>query len=443
VSILLESIAFNHDPNSADKDAINLRRNATMFLPVPEWQSGISVDADDSIAAYAIEETKGRTITIRVKLRRTHPAIREIEVRAIPVKPAVLPPWVVQPWAFDPWTALAWGSPVSQYWSYYLSAYLWQLASLSFVPLPSHVAVLGSVKARSVGFEQNQETAEALFELQNPQLAMQGVGAHQVIWQWQHRIQPGGIWRNFALSRHKIYTILAVPSSPSPYPWQQLPYHPANTQLPWSNVMAYACEWAFGATTQDEAATRITRTLFDLGGRFFRYGCELGAITQYTDLINPYFFCSEFLEYLGGGLGRGGFINCTDCATVVSTFANILGCQLWQSRMYENFEVFLVNPIRAIGSDQIQTPCGWPGFNMHEVAWKGDCTADDEVFDACLEVDGGADPTRPPFTAQLPTNMRFGQPGDGLYRDRLAAPQNRAREICEPQPGERRRRFII
>jgi hypothetical protein len=78
---------------------------------------------------------------------------------------------------------------------------------------------------------------------------------------------------------------------------------------------------------------------------------------------------------------------------------------------------------------------------MHEVAWTGDCGEDDLVFDACLELDGDADPTRPPHRAHLPVGMRFGAPGQGLYRDRLAAPAGRL--VCEPQPLFRQRRFVI
>ena len=27
---------------------------------------------------------------------------------------------------------------------------------------------------------------------------------------------------------------------------------------------------------------------------------------------------------------------------------------------------------------------GWPGFSYHEVAWEAACTANDDVYDACL-----------------------------------------------------------
>jgi len=98
---------------------------------------------------------------------------------------------------------------------------------------------------------------------------------------------------------------------------------------------------------------------------------------------------------------------------------------------------FQLNPILAIGSNTWETACGWGGFYYHEVPWKGACTAADSVYDACLQIDGDADPTSAPHTAMLPTNMVFGTPGSGGYRDKLSPSGN-----CDPQPGTRQRRSV-
>src|SRR5439155_18829125 len=84
-----------------------------------------------------------------------------------------------------------------------------------------------------------------------------------------------------------------------------------------------------------------------------------------------------------GGPGLGKYVNCSDCATIVSTFANAVGCDLWQSRMGYGFGL---NPLLAIGFNVWQTACGWGSFSYHEVAWKDGCTANDPVWDACLQV---------------------------------------------------------
>lgn len=101
---------------------------------------------------------------------------------------------------------------------------------------------------------------------------------------------------------------------------------------------------------------------------------------------------------------------------------------------------FGLNELLAIGSTTWQTACGWPGFSYHEVAWSGSCGADDDVWDACLQVDGDADPTHAPHTPLLPAKMRFGHAGDATYLDRLVPPPDRA--ACAPQPTTRTRRPV-
>ncbi len=83
MNILLEAIKFNHDPTAATADGLNLRRNATQWVNVPEWQRGISVNPEDSPAAYAIKETRGHVLTIQAQFRRTDPSIRTAQVRAL------------------------------------------------------------------------------------------------------------------------------------------------------------------------------------------------------------------------------------------------------------------------------------------------------------------------------------------------------------------------
>jgi hypothetical protein len=55
--VQLLAIKFNHDPGSAMNDALNIRRNVSTWINVPEWQQGICVNPEDSPAAYAIAPT--------------------------------------------------------------------------------------------------------------------------------------------------------------------------------------------------------------------------------------------------------------------------------------------------------------------------------------------------------------------------------------------------
>lgn len=406
--IRVEEIAFNHDPGSATTDAFNLRRNATDWVHVPEWRRGISVTPEDSPAAYAIGQVTGQTVTIKASLSCTDPTIASAEIRA---RDNVMFP--------QPGGCLGW-----------LTWLLQVLAQLFYGN------VLGEVQARTVTFV-NGQTGLVPFTLMNTKLSQPRVGPHTTEWCWQYRL-PGKKkkWKTLVVTRHRIYTTLDLPTAP----WQQTPYQPSNTQLPWTAVLDYACEWALGAANLTDAAAGVTRGVNNLGPGLVTYDCPGGGYSWYSA---GGFDCSAFLDRLKGGIGAGYYVNCSDCATFVSTFANIVGCDLWQSRMGSGF--FHLNPMLGIGSTVWQPAChgidGWSdGFGYHEVAWTGACGSNDNVYDACLQVDGDPDPTTAPHTALLPVNMRFGNPGDLEYRDRLTVPADRAN--CSPLSGTRTRRPV-
>lgn len=403
MSVFVEAIKFNHDPNSATNDALNLRRNGTQSVAVPEWRRGVSVNPEDAPAAYAMRETRNRTLTIQAQFSRSDPSLHTIEVRALD---ATVP-----------------GQPQG------CLGLLWWLLRQLVQALFGNV--LGEVKARPVTFLPTGRTNFESFQLARVRIWSARVGVYETNWQWQYRTGPGQPWTDMAVTSHRIYVVLELPNAP----WQQQPFAAGNLQLPWTEVLDHACRWAMRAGTLDAAAAGVTRAVYDLGPGRIEYDCPGYGSTHYA--IGA-FNCTAFLERLRGGYGLGRYVNCTDCATITSSFANILGCDLWQSRMGWNFGL---NPLLAIGSAVWQTACGWSGFYYHEVAWKGACTANDEVFDACLQVDGDADPTAAPHTPLLPTNLRFGNPGDGQYRDRLATPAGRPN--CAPQPGTRTRRAIV
>jgi hypothetical protein len=202
----------------------------------------------------------------------------------------------------------------------------------------------------------------------------------------------------------------------------------------------YACAWARLAKTRDEAAGKVTERVYELGPSIIEYDCPGGGSTHYASFGQ--FNCTKFLERLRGLAGNGNLVNCTDCATIVSTFANILGCDLWASRMGGAY--FLLNPLLAIGSSVWQPACNWPGggFGYHEVAWKNNCTEQDEIFDACLQVDGDADPRHAPHTGLLPVNMKFGNCITMDYRLRLSPPVSGGCNNCNAQPSTKVRRPV-
>jgi hypothetical protein len=369
--IAIEAIKFNHNSGAATHDALNIRKNATQFIDVPEWRRFICVNPEDSRAAYAVATTKNNPIAIEVSLSSTDPGAAFVEVR-----------------------------------------------------------VEHHVKRRAVNFI-NGRTGFIAFELISPPVTRGDVGVHDMEWRWEYRLAPHHRWRHFAVTRHRLYVLLAVPADP----WRQAPYNAGNTQLPWTDVLDYACRWAAGASSTDMAAALVTQSVYRLGPSIVTYDCPGGGSSHYSW---GNFDCTAFLDRLRGGIGNGVYVNCSDCATIVSSFANALGCDLWQSRMGWGFAL---NELLGIGSSVWQTACGWGSFSYHEVAWEAACTANDDIYDACLQVDGDGDPTTAPHVPLLAQDLRFGDPGDLVYRDRLATVAGRPN--CNPQPGTRQRRTVI
>jgi len=398
MSIILQAIAFNSDSTGGSSDALNIRRNASQPVTVPEWQRGRTFTAADSLAVYALENVLGTPVTIRASFSRILPQIVFAEVRAV-----------------QPPLAGSWG-----------------LQTL----LQTQVNVLGEVAPEIVVFKPDGNSEFVSFTLRNVRFSSCGVGAHRVQWRWQYRLRSGAPWLDFAFTEHTIYTVLRVPS----LPWVQAPVSVENTQLPWTDVLDFACRWARGARTPVEAATAISRAVFSLGNGILHYECTVGA-TAYAYEV---FLLSELIELLRGGVGRGRYVNCSDCATIVATFANAVGADLWQSRMGGGLAYrlgyFPVKSVRTIGSARWGQPCGWwPGWTFHEVAWADECTADDPIYDGCLQLD-----LYPPYhVATTPSDLPFSLAavGEWLYRPHLVPSEDWL--LCEPMPLTRRRRPVV
>ncbi len=378
MTVTLESITFNHNPATSRGSALNIRLNGSAPVQIPEWTNG---GGDPSPAAYTISDALTARIQIAVDLVGT--SNTRVFVRAIPANP----------FAFN---------------------------------------VLGPTETATVNFAANGKRKGLKMTLQAPALAQSGVGAFDVNWQWQYKESFAGPWIDFETTRHRIYATLRPPTRP----WVQAPFDASNTQLPWAEVLEWACQWAAFSGTPGAASRAITAAVFQLGPRRIAYDCSNGNPTNYSE---PLFDCTAFLERLSGQYGRGPRVNCTDCATIVSTFANVLGADLWQSRMFNQIVPFRCNMMRLIGAPFFGAVCGTGFFNYHEVAWEGACSDLDDVYDACLEVFFPAPPALG-LTTYVPSDINFGWGFGNTYRDVLVSPESRY--ICQAQPGSRTRRFV-
>ena len=374
------AISFNHDTASMSADAFNVRRNFKDAVSVPEWTPG-KTQPTESPAAYAIEETLGHTITIQAKFTISTTDCTHAEIRA------------------------------------------------------EGGGILGAVDAQVVAFSGGVSLPELVsIPLRNQTIALGGIRLEDITWTWQYRCPGETSWQLMETTRHRIYVVLEKPT----LPWQQQPF--SYDQNPWTDALDYACVWARGKTTRDDAAAAITRTINGKLGLIY----DISAGTpQYIPLqfgAPSVFELTKFLDYVKTGKGLGRIVNCNDCATITTTFANLVGCDLHASVIGWGF---VLTPVKVIGHDDFGCPEWGCSFRFHEVAWKDDAGNADPLFDACLTVDGDCDPWAPPHADLLPLNIIFStNPGAPLplavpfsarsYKERLCSNDERGIGSCHP-----------
>ena len=372
----LVAISFNHNSSAFSGDAMNVRRNFANAISVPEWTIGKTL-ATDSPAAYTIKETQGKKITIRVKFT-VLPKTANAQIKAD--GGGVLGP-------IDPQT----------------------VTFLSGVSVPEFVS----------------------FELKHQSIGASGIKVEDITWNWKYRCCGGCEWEPLQTTHHRIYIILEQPT----LPWKQQPF--SDTQNPWTEALDYACTWAAGKQNRDDAASAITEAVNATLGLV--YDNAAGA-SHYTSGGLALFELTQFLNYLKNGTGLGNIVNCTDCATITTTFSNLVGCDLHASKMGYSFAL---TPFRGIGAAGFGCPGFGCGFSFHEVAWKGAHGNADPLFDACLRVDGDSNPWAAPHTEQFPVNIIFStNPGAPLplaipfnaqsYKERLCTNDAGGIGSCNP-----------
>lgn len=378
-SIDLLGIKFNYVPTDASVGALPIRRNWKDEVKIPEWQKG-DTNAVDSPAAYAISKVSNKKITIQAKFVISTNKATTVQITA------------------------EGGGILGQ---------------------------IGPVTTTITNGYSNPQYVS--FELPRHKLGEGGVQYQDIKWTWYYRIGTGPRIK-MTESSHRIYALLDTPT----LPWVQIG---DVTQLPWTDVMDFACEWAKGKKNADDAAAEVARKVNGEIG--LTYDMTAGDL-HYTD--NSNFYCTDFIDFLKHAGGAGNIVNCVDCATIVTTFANILGCDLYSAQMGRDFSL---NKIIAIGQTSWGYPNWGPGFSYHEVAWKNSSIFqyNDFVYDACLKVDNSIDPWGMPDSNRiqiLPQNIAFTTLGktvtipvikpfyDASYRERLATNTNDGISKCIP-----------
>jgi hypothetical protein len=367
----VEEVHFNHDVNSATSDALNIRKNASGNpIQAPEWKRGSPAQP----AAYAAAAL-GAQVTIKARFSGG-PADGARKIRAVdawvpPAKPSGCFGWIV---------------------------YLIALLIRSFLG-----NVLGDTDEQLAAFDGAGESGLITFTLVNHKLKTSGVGIRTTEWKWQ--VRKKGSWQDFDATQHKVYLVVDMPSGP----WDQSPAG-NNTQLPWTDALDKACLWALGAKTKDEAAERVTIAVNTQPNQSY---------TPITIFGSSAYHLSSYLNQLDGGAPFQ--LNCTDCADAVTTFANLLGCDLFEGR-FTNMttrKFLTLNGNPAVEADWQS----W-GWIYHEICWLHQMGQNELIYDGCLQVDMDNNYADLVHVAKHPVKMRFGMNDPNDYRYRLVASGN-------------------
>ncbi len=354
--IEVTEITFNHNTAGWTDDAINIRKNISTAVNIPEWTKG-KTEPKDSPAAFV----GGRSVKVMAKFKANRDGVYTIYTTGGPFR-------------LKSTTVKIQGGVSTPAW-----------ITLESTSLPKTVSVT------------------------------------DVTWSWKRKLW----WifsQKFEASHHRFYILLDEPREP----WKQSPFPDA--QNPWAEALDYACSWASGEGSLDGAEEKITDAL---NSGPYSYDMNNGA-THYGVYGPRKYNLTAFLDRLAGGWGAGSIVNCSDCGMSVTTFSNLLGGQLWSSRMGWSFQL---NKIVAVGHSTFGCPNWGCSFSYHEVAWRGNALASDALFDACLKVDGDGDPVNSPYVPLLPKNILFDDPSGLDYRERLVPPASIAN--CQARPSEK------
>lgn len=144
-----------------------------------------------------------------------------------------------------------------------------------------------------------------------------GIDRQDITWEWFYQCPPSHRWYSMDIrTNHRIYVVLQKP----PEPWSQT----VAQRYPWTSAMDYAIVNAntIGLTDEREAAARM---VLHVNGEPLQYDIWQGSPRYYaggfgggTFLIVPWL----------AGFSNGAIVNCYDCASAVTTFSNVVGCEL-------------------------------------------------------------------------------------------------------------------
>ncbi len=184
---------------------------------------------------------------------------------------------------------------------------------------------------------------------------------------------------------------------------------------PWVAAIDPALRAISGVEATDEAVTSaLTEWIYRDAGISYdtRYGASYYTSYSGRTYNNALFDFTSFLARRNGTT-----VNCTDCASILEAYADMLGANLSYTIILQNFDL---NFIKAIGgTDFTHCPFGASGcsFSYHAVTTPDDTLT---IYDATLALDGDDAPGAGPFTELLVQHIEGAEYLERLVMDGTA-----------------------
>ena len=235
---------------------------------------------------------------------------------------------------------------------------------------------------------------------------------------WYRKTQNGSEW---TLSNNITVPLYNFPLKPTS-PWSKIKGEKNN---PWTAVLDLLWDKSINnpknyeiryQTMPNQISKAITYIVNSKLGLV--YDTDGGGRTQFG---SGTYDLTDFLKCLNGTSTTNLYrnkrvINCTDCARAVTTFANLLGCNLFNV-VFGYTVGFRCNKVMTLGADIWDYPFsdgteGW--FGYHEISMVETYAYTSNIYDACLKVNtnvikNGQDISR---SSLLPTKTRFSSRSD-------------------------------
>ncbi len=380
-TVLLLSLTFDHSVSPDPSSSLHLRRDISRSVCRPEWRAGQN-EAGSSPVLYATSLHGSQVPILKAKIK---PAVSsftgQVEIRASGGGMlGKIDPFIVE---------ITGPNPI-----------------IVDVPLPHHT-----------------------FPEDHPPSGGRGMGLEDVSWVWEHRTS-GKPWRYLATSHHRVYLVPQLPQEP----WDVTNYGLLNN--PWTYALDVACH-TFPESLDDPIdgiAVGVCELLNPGGAAPNPFGIKYdidGSGNQHY--AGSHYLLQEMLLRTLGAYGNGPIVNCDDCAGLVVSLANLLGCDLYEQTLITS----AINPVMPIGFGNWFLPglgfvdasgmVGTFALSYHTFAWRGQGIEDGKVFDITYQLNSFPSASN----SELPNplvrialgqySVRFSQPGRLDYIEMLHA----------------------